>query len=103
MNLPDIYFESNWGELYATKDNGTHQTFLFNSNLGQVYYSFVKRTIDIQVDGKTYFDIITPYGFSGPIVLDNGINKKNELLKEFKAAFDNYCSENLIKRCKKFF
>lgn len=96
MNLPDIYFESNWGELYATKDNGIHQTFLFNSNLGQVYYSFVKRTIDIQVDGKTYFDIITPYGFSGPVVLDNRINKKNELLKEFKAAFDNYCSEKFI-------
>lgn len=96
MNLPDIYFESTWGELYAIKDNGTHQTYLFNSIHGQVYYSFVKKIIDIQIDGETYFDIKTPYGFSGPVVLDYRINKKEELLKEFKTAFDNYCSENRI-------
>lgn len=96
MNLPDIYFESIWGELYAIKDKGTHQTFFLNSIHGQVYYSFVKRTIDVKIDDETYFDIITPYGFSGPVVLDYRINKKDELLKEFKTAFDNYCSENRI-------
>ena len=96
LHLPDIYFEPVWGELYAIKDKGIHQVFLYNSIHGQVYYSFVKRIIDIKIDGETYFDIITPYGFSGPIVLNNKSGKKDELLKEFKAAFDNYCNENRI-------
>ncbi len=96
MKLPDIYFESEWGELYAIKDNGTHQTFLLNSNNGQVYYSFVKRVIDIRVDGKLYFDIITPYGFSGPVIIDCNVNRKNALLEEFKIEFDKYCVINDI-------
>ena len=96
MNLPDIYFESIWGELYAVKENGTHHIFLYNSNYGQVYYSFVKRIINIKVEDETYYDIITPYGFSGPVILNHSTNKKNELLKEFKVSFDNYCNENKI-------
>ena len=96
MILPDIYFEPIWGELYAIKENGTHQTFFHDSIHGQAYYSFVKRIIDIKVEDETYFDIITPYGFGGPIIIENKINNKNELLNEFKEAFDNYCSENRI-------
>jgi serine/alanine adding enzyme len=96
MNLPDIYFEAIWGELYVIKDNGKHQIFSYSSNNGQAYYSFIKRKIDIDVDGETYFDIISPYGFSGPIVLNNKADLKDELLKEFKEAFDNYCYKNRI-------
>jgi hypothetical protein len=96
MILPDIYFEPAWGELYAIKENGLYQTFLFRSGYGQVYYSFVKRLIDIKVDGLTYYDIITPYGFSGPVVLENSKNNRTELLEEYKKSFDNYCFENRI-------
>lgn len=96
MNLPDIYFEKNWGELYAIKENGIHQTFLLDSQHGQVYYSFVKRVINVKINGKTYFDIITPFGFSGPVVVNHRKDEKDKLLKEFKVSFDNYCLENKI-------
>jgi serine/alanine adding enzyme len=96
MNLPDIYFEPAWGELYATKDNGSHQTFLLNSEIGRVYYSFVKRPIEIIVEGKLYYDIISAYGFGGPIVLDCMESKKSALLMQFKEQFDAYCMENDI-------
>lgn len=96
MSLPDIYFEPSWGKLYAIKDNGIHDTFLLESVNGTVYYSFVKRAINVRVDGITYFDIITPYGFSGPIVLKESKDTKQLLLEEFKRVFDTYCDENKI-------
>jgi len=94
MNLPDIYFEPIWGELYAEKDIGTHHTFEYNSNNGKVYYSFIKRKIDLTIDSVFLYDIITPYGFSGPIVLET--KNKSVLLIEFKEAFDIFCEQNNI-------
>ncbi len=96
MNIPDIYFDPVWGKLYAIKDNGIHHVFEYKSINGCVYYSFVKRKIDIKIDNNIYYDIITPYGFSGPIILDLKNNKKDELLSEFKNSFDDYCDENNI-------
>jgi len=97
MNLPDIYFEPEWGQLYAEKDNGIYSKFVFENESGLVYYSFIKRKIDIVIDGMSYYDIITPYGFGGPIVLQCKEGCKSKLLGSFKSAFDAYCAkENVV-------
>ncbi|NPD46744.1 GNAT family N-acetyltransferase [Lentimicrobium sp. S6] len=97
MNLPDIYFEPEWGQLYAEKDKGEYSNFVFEDENGLIYYSFVKRKIDIEVDGESYFDIVSPYGFGGPVVLHYAEGCKHQLLATFKIAFDAFCKrENIV-------
>jgi hypothetical protein len=96
LELPDIYFEPKWGKLYEKKDEGKHSYFIFDDEFGKVYYSFVKREISIKLEEQFYYDIITPYGFGGPIVISSVDGKKPELIENFKLAFDCYCIDNRI-------
>ncbi|MCZ0873509.1 peptidoglycan bridge formation glycyltransferase FemA/FemB family protein [Peribacillus sp. AS_2] len=95
--MQDIYFESNYGKLYERIENGTCEIFKYSSFLGNVYHMFLKRKIPLCVnDGKSYFDIVTPYGYGGPLITDFKEGYKNELLNGFKQEFQKYCNENNI-------
>lgn len=94
MDYPDIYYIPQWAELNAERDNGVFGCFDYTNEYGRVYYPYIKREIDIRVNGDTFFDIITPYGFNGPIVMEN--TNKEKLLDEFDVRFTEYCIENHI-------
>ncbi|MEG1578858.1 MAG: hypothetical protein RR336_08850, partial [Oscillospiraceae bacterium] len=65
----DIYFDENYGKLYEEIECGTAEVFRFSSELGEVKHQFIQREIPILLaDGKTRFDLITPYGYGGPLV-----------------------------------
>jgi hypothetical protein len=96
MNYPDIYFEPKWAELYSVKDNGEPVVFSYSTDDGIISYSFIKREINIELGNDKYYDIITPYGFSGPIIIEGNNSEKKRLLDGFKKDFDNYCHDNLI-------
>lgn len=93
--LPDIYYLPNWRELYKEKENGEAAEYKFENENGIVLYPYIKRKIDIPINGKYYFDIITPYGFNGPIILE-GCRDRKKLVKEFNKEFQKYCEENNI-------
>lgn len=92
----DIYFDDNYGKLYETVESGKAEVFHFKSELGEVKHQFIIREIPIKIDGETYFDIVTPYGYGGPIVLECDKNKKSELISQFFKGFSTYCEENKI-------
>lgn len=85
-------------EAYATTfegmEKGKADQFIFTSKNGTVSHTFIKRRIPTKIDNHTYYDIITPYGFGGPIVIET-INEKL-LLEEYFEAFHYYCVKNKI-------
>src|SRR5699024_3111365 len=84
----------NYGKLYEDVENGKSVVFEYESSYGKIQHTFIKRKIPLKVKNDVYYDIITPYGYGGPIVLE--ANNKEILLKEFEEKFEKYCYENNI-------
>ena len=65
---PDIYFEPAYARLYETKDSQAVE-YRFECAYGVITNLFLKRNINISLaDGIQYYDIITPYGYGGPVI-----------------------------------
>lgn len=94
--MSDIYFEPNYGKLYEKMENGKCEIFEYASELGTVYHMFIKREIDSRVDGIVWYDLITPYGYGGPIITECKKGCRNDLVKQFESKFAEYCKINRI-------
>ncbi len=92
-NVPDIYFEEFWGQLNAARDGGTYHSYEYEDENGIVLYRFIKRPTNILSD--TY-DIVTPWGFSGPIILGCKEERRKNLVRDFNKEFQEYCAANHI-------
>ena len=87
-----IYFDENYGKLYEKAEGGKQENWNFSCQYGSVQHQFIKRKID-----DTWYDLITPYGYGGPVItqLNPGCTEK-QLVDAFGAAFSEYCKENSI-------
>lgn len=92
----DIYFESNYGKLYERIENGKAEVFLYKDENGIVSNQFIKREIPIKINQNKYFDIVTPYGYGGPIIENCKAGRKKELVKKYYKNFQKYCNDNNI-------
>jgi hypothetical protein len=103
MDLPDIYFLPEWGRINQELVKGEACIFDFNNKLGHVYYSFIKRKVPDLLGYGTFYDIVTPYGFSGPIILESNKANKELLISAYDNAFKDYCfQENIVAEYVKF-
>lgn len=91
----DLYFDENYGKLYEKIEKGKAEIFKFENEDGKITNQFLIREIPEKVNGKTYYDIVTPYGYGGPIINHLKGNKEN-LLKEFEKNFKKYAEERNI-------
>lgn len=89
----DLYFDKNYGKLYEKVENAKAEIFEFESEDGKISNQFMIRPIPEKVDGKTYYDIVTPYGYGGPVITELKGDKEN-LLREFENKFSSYCIDN---------
>lgn len=89
----DIYFEENYGKLYEKIENGKTDIFEFINDNGSIYHMFIKREIPIELENKTYYDIVTPYGYGGPLITNYKKNMKDKLIFDFIQAFQQHCEE----------
>lgn len=96
MNKLDIYFEPNYGKMHEEIENGTCEVYEHKGSIGTVYYMFIKRQIPILIDNVVWYDLVTPYGYGGPIITDCKIGKENGLINEFNQSFNRYCIDNNI-------
>lgn len=96
-DVPDIYFLSEWGKYYEAKEKeGEWTIFEFRNDLGHISYSFILRPIPLAAKDVVYRDIITPFGFSGPVILACEEGKRKELVDQYDKAFQQYCEEHGI-------
>ena len=93
--VKDIYFDKNYGKLYENIENGEAIVFEYEDKNGKISNQFIKREIPIKINGKTYYDITTPYGYGGPII-EYCSGDKNNLLQEYKKKFSIFCNNNNI-------
>lgn len=92
----DIYFTDEYGKLNEYIESGTRETFTYQADNGTVRHMFIKRRLPFLIDGETYFDIITPYGYGGPLVIEVRGDDRQALCREFGEAFAAYCREERI-------
>lgn len=92
----DIYFTREWGEVNKLIEPGEPYEYVYKSDIGCIKNLFIKRNVPQLVDGEQYFDISSPYGYGGPYIETCTEGKKEQLLNEYKAAFEQFCEENRI-------
>lgn len=94
--LSDIFFLPEWGRAYAKQDKGENKIFEFVTDYGHIYYQFILRPIPIALKDAQYYDTITPFGQSGPVIISCAAGREKELVLAFDKNFQQYCIVNNI-------
>ena len=98
----DVYFIYNYFVPYANKKNGKPVLYYFECDYGKIAHTFMLRDIANSNNFKgvlevnKYFDIISAYGYGGPLVESDTMGNKEKLIEEFEKRFSLYCKENNI-------
>lgn len=95
-NDEDVYFHLEYAKLYEQIENGEAKEFLFENENGVIYYQYIKRLIPIRINDTDYYDIITPYGYGGPLLIRYKKGMQNQLINDFNNEFINDCKVNKI-------
>ncbi len=90
----DIYFDPHYARLYENIEGGSLLVYALDNAQGRVTNTVIKRPIP-GVEG--WFDLITPYGYGGPIIerLSNSASEA-ELIAAYTEDFGKFCKENNI-------
>ncbi|MTD30755.1 GNAT family N-acetyltransferase [Planomicrobium sp. YIM 101495] len=91
----DLYFEEKYGLLYEGIEKGACAVFEHRSDFGVVRHLFIKRPVPVRTGEDEYYELVTPYGYGGPVITQCTGGKK-ELVRAFEAAFRVYCKEQRI-------
>lgn len=96
-NVADIYFDDKYGKLYEKADVGRAEIFRFENQYGKIKHQFIKREIPESLwSQEKLYDIVTPYGYGGPVVLEAAEGEKEKLVNSFYSAFSEYCRAERI-------
>jgi hypothetical protein len=90
----DIYFAEEYAQVNELIENGEALFFEIKSEHGHITLSTIKREIDIRINGEKYYDLISPYGYGGPVI--HSYTDLDKLREEFEASFTDYCRKNNI-------
>lgn len=94
--MKDLFFQKKYGQLYEKIEGGRCEVFEFTHAFGSIYHQFIKKEIPIALEDVPYFDLVTPYGYGGPLITKEAEGKKEELICLFHNAFQAYCLKNRI-------
>jgi len=84
----DVYYSQEYVSLFAEAQNGAPEAVYYEDEDGRVFYPYIKRKIELM---EGYFDIITPYGYGGPV-----LEGKPCVIKGFYNEFREHCLNNNI-------
>lgn len=108
VKTPDIYYTPEYLKIYENSYSedineafcGESLLFFFGNDQENIIYPFIKRKINtlpfMKKDEEEIFDILSPYGYSGPIVTCSDKDAEKNLIKQYLDAFDNFCKKNNI-------
>lgn len=96
MLYKDIYFEPVYGKLCEIIEEGTAEIFHLETADGIISNMFLKKHLPADLDPEQkYFDLSTPYGYGGPLILELK-GDKTKLVTEYEHQFSQYCMDNNI-------
>jgi len=95
--MKDLYFEEEYGRLYEKMAQGKAVLWRYEGPEGAVLHQFILREIPIAIDGVKWYDVVTPYGYGGPVIefVNEGFEKE-KLVDAFYKSFQKYCIENNV-------
>lgn len=91
--MMDLYFNPDYAKIYEDIE-GKSDTFRFECEHGAIQNTFILRPVKWKVDGETYYDIATPYGYGGPVALE--CSNIEALMGAYREAFTKYCLDRNI-------
>lgn len=95
--MQDIYFDDRYGKLYEKAEHGKAVCWQYTGPEGCVKHQFILREIPIEMEGRPWYDIVTPYGYGGPVIESVAESSSREaLVQAFQRAFSQYCFEQRI-------
>ncbi len=100
----DVFFHPDYVRLFESLSGDIAQAFVFGDDLDYVIYPFfLRRVNDLPfyqaqpLAGDTvYYDIVSPYGYSGPLARASQPEREQALWRDFLTAFHAYCQEARI-------
>lgn len=97
----DVFFQPAYGKLYENVENGKCETFVYHNGAETVQHTYIKRPVSRLVDGVQYYDVTTPYGYGGPVLV-NG-EPSVTLIQAYYQAWAEHCkAENVIAEFNRF-
>ncbi len=94
--MHDIYFTREYGKLNELIEDGKSEEYIFKNEYGVIRSLYIKREIPEEIEGQRYYDLVSPYGYGGPVIEECEANHKESLIDEFGKAFREYCLDNRI-------
>ena len=93
----DIYFQEKYGALYEKAEKGSSVCWHYTGPEGEIIHNFLLREIPQDIFTHSVYDLITPYGYGGPLItrLSRGYTR-HDLVTAFSNAFSQYCKEKRI-------
>ncbi|WP_010678079.1 lipid II:glycine glycyltransferase FemX [Bacillus timonensis] len=89
FQMVDSYYSYEYGKLFANIEKGKLLGAYYEENGSKIFYPFIVREIpNIHINA---FDIVTPYGYGGPIVEGNP-----NIIKGFYEHLSDFCSSKNI-------
>lgn len=93
---PDIYFSPAYGLASQPIDGGESRCFRYQDENGVISHLYVLRKIPEDLTGgEAYYDLSTPYGYGGPIVL-SCTGDRQTLIQGFGQAFADQCRQDRV-------
>lgn len=104
----DIFFEYEYFHLHSREGEKPILVYM-RTDLGKMAYPFVLRDISYhsnfkgKIEKNKYFDISTPYGYSGHLIEAVNYDSKIHIIKLFYQKFADFCSDyNIVSEFIKF-
>ncbi len=92
----DIYFQKEYGIVNEPIEDGKAICKKIGTAYGIVNHMFILRAIHTKINGEQYYDIVSPYGYGGPVIAECEPGKKDALLDAYEREFAEYCREHNI-------
>ncbi len=98
----DIYFTPEYCKIYENNQEGIAKLFVFNEGEYYICYPYILRQINklpllrFQNTPDELYDIITPYGYGGPITNATNDVERKQIFERFSKTFSTYCKNNSI-------
>ncbi len=95
--MKDIYFEPGYAALYEQAEGGRAMRWSYEGPEGIVDHLFILREIPVVPEDGPWFDLVTPYGYGGPMIrrLAPGTDSR-ALVAAFEEAFSRFCAEQRV-------
>jgi hypothetical protein len=108
FDLQDPHYLPEYLEIYEKEDNresfthfgGQGMLFIYGDSRNFIIYPFFKRSISYlpfsDNSVKDLYDVVSPYGYGGPLVQVEDETISEELWTGFYKRFDDFCKESNI-------